>query len=354
MKTIQIKRGLKAALPILVRGELGYATDTNELFIGVLAEPASTNDNVLVNVIPDLSPYATISFVQDEIDAAALALGTNYAVADIAARDNLEDLVVGDMVFVVDDGDSQWAQYKVTGIGPVVFTKIMDQDVLINAIDGPGIKSAYESNADTNAFTDALLTKLNTTDIFDDAGTYANLRAQATTKADVGLTSVEDYGVASQAEAEAGSVNNKYMTPLRTAEAIAELAPTPVIATKEEAEAGSINDKFMTPLRTSEAIAEQALSEVFSVLIETTDWNEVTIGDWTGNYIAVKTVTGLPDNSSPLVDIDFSLIDALSANDIITEFEEVFGYQVTSENQLTIYATRALTEDILLSVRLIK
>jgi hypothetical protein len=255
---IQIKRGLKAALPILVRGELGYATDTNELFIGVLAEPTSPTDNVLVNVIPDLSPYATISFVQDEIDAAALALGTNYAVADIAARDNLEDLVVGDMVFVVDDGDSQWAQYKVTGIGPVVFTKIMDQDVLINAIDGPGIKSAYESNADTNAFTDALLTKLNTTDIFDDAGTYANLRAQATTKADVGLTSVEDYGVASQAEAEAGSVNNKYMTPLRTAEAIAELAPTPEIATQAEAEAGSINDKFMTPLRTSEAIAELA------------------------------------------------------------------------------------------------
>ena len=46
------------------------------------------------------------------------------------------------------------------------------------------------------------------------------------------------------------------MTPLRTSEAIAELAPTPEIATKEEAEAGSINDKFMTPLRTSEAIAE--------------------------------------------------------------------------------------------------
>jgi hypothetical protein len=46
------------------------------------------------------------------------------------------------------------------------------------------------------------------------------------------------------------------MSPLRTAEAIAELAPTPVIATKEEAEAGSINNKFMTPLRTAEAIAE--------------------------------------------------------------------------------------------------
>jgi hypothetical protein len=37
----------------------------------------------------------------------------------------------------------------------------MNQTVLINAIDGPGVKSIYESNADTNAFTDALLSKLN-------------------------------------------------------------------------------------------------------------------------------------------------------------------------------------------------
>jgi hypothetical protein len=64
--------------------------------------------------------------------------------------------------------------------------------------------------------------------------------------------------IATQEEAEAGSINNKFMTPLRTAEAIAELAPTPVIATQEEAEAGSINNKFMTPLRTAEAIAELA------------------------------------------------------------------------------------------------
>ena len=32
--TIKIKRGLKVNLPILEIGELGYCTDTNELFIG--------------------------------------------------------------------------------------------------------------------------------------------------------------------------------------------------------------------------------------------------------------------------------------------------------------------------------
>jgi len=44
------------------------------------------------------------------------------------------------------------------------------------------------------------------------------------TKAQVGLGSVENYGVAAQAEAEAGTVNNKYMTPLRTKQAIDALA----------------------------------------------------------------------------------------------------------------------------------
>lgn len=39
-------------------------------------------------------------------------------------------------------------------------------------------------------------------------------------KSDVGLGSVENYGIATQAEAEAGSVNNKYMTPLRVKQAI--------------------------------------------------------------------------------------------------------------------------------------
>jgi hypothetical protein len=50
---------------------------------------------------------ATAAFVQSEINSAALALGTNYSVADIAARDSLQNLVVGDVVFVANDGDSK-------------------------------------------------------------------------------------------------------------------------------------------------------------------------------------------------------------------------------------------------------
>lgn len=45
------------------------------------------------------------------------------------------------------------------------------------------------------------------------------------TKAQVGLGSVENYAISTQAEAQAGTVATKYMTPLRTKEAIAALVP---------------------------------------------------------------------------------------------------------------------------------
>lgn len=53
-----------------------------------------------------------------------------------------------------------------------------------------------------------------------------------TTKADIGLGNVENYGIATQAEAEAGSVNNKYMTPLRVKQAIDVLQAVKSVAGK--------------------------------------------------------------------------------------------------------------------------
>jgi hypothetical protein len=110
----------------------------------------------IAKALKDAKDYADA-----EIDAAKLALGTNFSVADIAARDALEDLTVGDIVFVADDGDSKWAQYKVTNNDPLTFLKIMDQDIFLNALSAADVKAAYESNEDTNAFTDTLLGKLN-------------------------------------------------------------------------------------------------------------------------------------------------------------------------------------------------
>lgn len=106
-----------------------------------------------------------------------------------------------------------------------------------------------------------------------------------TTKLQVGLGNVQDYAIANQAEAETGTSNLKYMTPLRTTNAIAKQALEPLnnhindhnnphattkaqvglgnvdnyaTATTAEAQTGAVNTKFMTPLLTAQAIATQA------------------------------------------------------------------------------------------------
>jgi methylphosphotriester-DNA--protein-cysteine methyltransferase len=65
---------------------------------------------------------------------------------------------------------------------------------------------------------------------YDHSQTIGN--PHQTTKADMGLGNVENYGIATQAEAEAGSVNNKYMTPLRVKQAIDVLQAVKSVAGK--------------------------------------------------------------------------------------------------------------------------
>ena len=105
----------------------------------------------------NLDVYSTTE-IDDAINAAELSLGTNFNVADITERDALADLDTADRVFVADDGDGKWAMYKPSSIdaGSVVgWIKLSDQDALENSINASAIKTTYESNADTNAYTDA-------------------------------------------------------------------------------------------------------------------------------------------------------------------------------------------------------
>jgi len=107
----------------------------------------------------NLDVYSTTE-INDAIAAAKLALGTSYTVADIAGRDALADLDNQDRVFVIDDGDSKWAIYKPSVVdaetGEVTtWTKLADQDALENSISATALKASYESNPDTNVYTDA-------------------------------------------------------------------------------------------------------------------------------------------------------------------------------------------------------
>ena len=104
-----------------------------------------------------------------------------------------------------------------------------------------------------------------------------------TTKEQVGLGNVDNYATATKEEAEAGSINNRFMTPLRVAQAIVALVGNALglhitdtenphqvnkeqvglsnvnnyaTATQAEAEAGVSNNLFMTPFLVLKSIAK--------------------------------------------------------------------------------------------------
>lgn len=127
----------------------------------------------------------------------------------------------------------------------------------------------------------------------------------ATTKAQVGLSNVQNYPVSTQPDAEAGALDIVYMTPLKTAQAIAaqvgkayaahaanQLNPHNVtkdqvglfnvqnyaVATQEEARAGTLNDRYMTPLRTTQLVAEYVATNVEGHAQRTDNPHSVTKG----------------------------------------------------------------------------
>lgn len=147
---------------------LGHFVVTNGLAngedIGLMYRSTFDTDNS--GIVDDAEAVggkslATIEAERDAaILAAQLALGTNYTVANNTEKSALTDLTVGDKVFVTDDGDTKWAHYLVTaivdGLGSTsTFEVVMDEDTYLNANTAASIKTAYESNLDTNEFTDA-------------------------------------------------------------------------------------------------------------------------------------------------------------------------------------------------------
>lgn len=137
----------------------------------------------------------TQSQVDAAIDAAKLAIGSNYSVATIAARNALTGLTVGDQVYVTDDGDLKWAIYKVTAVtdgagSTSTFEKIMDEDVYLNSQSASAILSALLTVDGTGSLLDADLLDgqhgafyQNATNL--NAGTISDARLPATISSDI-------------------------------------------------------------------------------------------------------------------------------------------------------------------------
>lgn len=129
-------------------------------------------DNAVVKKANNLSDVTASTartnldvYSKNEVQNMVAGAKDAYSVADQTAKNALTDLKISDRVFVTNDGDGKWALYIVTSItngngSTSTFSKIADEDIFTNAISKEAIKTAYESNGNTNAFTDSEKSKL--------------------------------------------------------------------------------------------------------------------------------------------------------------------------------------------------
>lgn len=122
-------------------------------YSGLVGRQCITVEEVINDVYEIITGIKTNGTGSSETDT--------FSVQNIEARNAL-DVKALNKIFVVNDGDGKWALYLATTAGlNATYVKLSDPDLLNAAMTSAQVKASYESNADTNAFTDALLTKLN-------------------------------------------------------------------------------------------------------------------------------------------------------------------------------------------------
>lgn len=170
------------------------------------------------------------------------------------------------------------------------------------------------------------------------------------TKAQVGLSVVENYGVSGEVDARTGTNNTLYMTPLRTSQAVFTQAVTPLNAhiarvnnphavtkaqvglsnvdnfpTASEAEglAGTDNAKFMTPLRTGHALRTLAINPLNAHVASANNPHAVT-----------KAQVGLGSLPNAITDSR-----ALNSNDSLLTAKGMYDHTVSADHD-TRYAPK--------------
>lgn len=107
------------------------------------------------------------------------------------------------------------------------------QDLAAHKAESTAHGTATKAEAQVGTSHGAYMTPLRTKEAIqalESVSSVAGKKGAVTvTKSDVGLSNVLNYGVATQEEAQAGTSNAKYMTPLRTKEAIQALATNGII-----------------------------------------------------------------------------------------------------------------------------
>lgn len=220
---IQVKRGNRADLPILSDGEFGLCQDTGEIFIG--------NGGSNIKIYPSTALTASNVTVAD---AGGMFESTNAegALAELAMA--ILEILSGAAIVGKAEDSNKVGGFTVAKNVPsnAVFT---DTVTTINGKTGAISKADIVALGIPSQDTNTTYSEISTSEI--NAGTSSTLRTitgrrvkyildkvqgwiNALTKSDIGLGDVENYSIATQSEAESGTANNRYMTPLRTKQAI--------------------------------------------------------------------------------------------------------------------------------------
>lgn len=232
-------------------------------------------------------------YSKSEVQSLVSGADNAHSVATITERNALTGLKVSDRVFVTNDGDSKWALYIVTAVttgtgSTSTFVKIADEDIFTNAISASAIKSAYESNANTNVFTDAEKAKaghitvtqavnldtmesglVTTTTTANTALTNANAAASAASTAQSTANSANSAAAAAQSTANtavtnAATAQTTANTAVSNANAAASAAATAQstanTANAAAAAAQSTANTAVTNAATAQTTANNALS----------------------------------------------------------------------------------------------
>ncbi len=232
-----------------------------EGLVSTLAEKAL--DSVVVKKANNLSDVNAASArgnldVYSKAEVQNLVAGAEdaYSVSSITARGALTGLKVSDRVFVTNDGDSKWALYIVTAVtdgkgSTSTFTKVADEDLFTNALSKEAVKSAYESNANTNAFTDAEKSKVGHITVTQavNLDTIESGLATTTTTANTALTNANAAATAASA---ALSTANTARSEASTAQATANTAVS------DAADAQTTADTALSKATTAQSAADNA------------------------------------------------------------------------------------------------
>jgi hypothetical protein len=246
----------------------------------IAALAAKANDAEVLKIANDLSEVNASQaranldiYSTSEVNALIVGAENAFSVATIAERDALTGLKISDRIFVADDGDSKWALYLVTAItdgagSTSSYQKIADEDLFTNAISAAAIKASYESNSNTNAFTDAEQTKvghLTVTQAIDLDATASELTSTTST-ANTAL-STANTAVANAAAAQ--STANTAVSDAAAAQSTADTALTnanTALATKEDKFTHTV-ETFLgivkAPNLTTELVLTQSLAVGF-------------------------------------------------------------------------------------------